>query len=109
MKYRANITVTMEATIEVEADSEAEAKEQINLALFDLETDEGMITESNMQSSEIEEISNLHWDKWESMEEGDKIRFLKEQGVDGRTAFVWVSDEENSWEDIEEYLGELEL
>jgi hypothetical protein len=107
--YDVTGTVTYDVTYRIRVEDEEEAKSDFDTADLCPESDGHIIVLSaNQCGSSVDEVVCVNEEKWDAMGAAEKITFLTDNGVDEDDALHWVSDEDNHYGDIEEYLGEID-
>ena len=111
MKFDVRATIEVDVQATVEADNYQDAEELMDSAIWDLDTGEEDVccTEATQNSVEVDECTNLNEQKWDGMSATDKVAFLTEQGVGGKTACEIVANEEDHVSEIEEYWENLKI
>jgi len=107
--YDIEAEITISISTRVLAESEYDAKEEVDLADFCPEsTDTCTILSADQVSSSISSCECVNEKKWDAMGAAEKITFLTDHSVDEADALHWVSDEDSHWNDIEEYIHEID-
>jgi hypothetical protein len=107
--YDVTGTITTEVTLRILAENEEEAKSEFDSCdLCPESTDSVTVIEANQSGSDVDYVTCVNEAKWDAMGAAEKITFLIDHSVDEADALHWVSDEDNHYGDIEEYIGDID-
>ncbi len=107
--YDVTGTITTDVTLRILAENEEEAKSEFDSCdLCPESTNSVTVLLANQSGSDVDDVICVNEEKWDAMGAADKITFLTNNGVDEDDALHWVADEDNHYNDIEEYISEID-
>lgn len=108
MKYRITGDLTLSVDIEVEADSQQDARDQIEMVNINFDDDSAICHSIDISSFDEEDSINLNLEKWEEMSKQERIEYLKEKyNMDDDDAYQNAGLD--SFDIDEELLEKLEI
>jgi len=108
--YDVTGTIETEVTLRILAVNAEEAKSEFDSAdLCPESTNSVTVLSANQCGSSVDDVTCVNEEKWDAMGAAEKITFLTDHSVDEADALHWVADEDNHYNDIEEYISEIEV